>query len=199
MFISFEGIDGAGKTGVVQAVAYHLHRHHKMAPAVVSELSSSTGTSVKALMMSCDDPLQQLLAVEYARLSAQRLIAAPAKAAGAALLFDRYLHTTLAYQGTMQGLDAATVRARHAALGFPLPDLVIYLKLTAEQAAKRCADAGKGDKFDRLPITRVQQIIEGFDRECAADGAVIIDAALSLDEVTVQAINAVEKALVSLR
>jgi thymidylate kinase len=197
--ISVEGIDGAGKTAIVAALTQHLAQNYRVPLMVISELNDgAVGEQCKRLIMSSANPHRQLAAVEYARLNALAGAGTTLSALDNHVhIYDRYLHSTLAYQGSLPGMTPDRIRCRHIDLNFPLPDLTIYLQLSPaiahERLRQRHLRGGTLNEFDKLPGTRVQQMVEIFDRECGEDGAAFIDASQPFEACSAEALQHLDR------
>lgn len=195
MLIAFEGIDGAGKSTLAEACSRFLADEFGLRSMLYSEMNGQYGVIAKGLMMEADNPLQQLAAVEYARLACFKFYTQPCMQAGSIALMDRYIHSTIAYQGTLPGLSAALIRERHESLGFPSPAVTFYLRLSNSLSAlARMHERGALEKFDRMPAGRVDEIIASFDAQCRDRiGCVVLDAEQPLQQVQEQMFTSLRK------
>jgi dTMP kinase len=116
----------------------------------------------------------------------------PALAAGTDVVTDRYVPSTLAYQGYGRGLDLEELRRLSATAGAPDPDLVIFLDVPASVAAARLRGRDRmeaaGDDFHA-------RVGDGYRRQAEADPDqwIVVDGDGSVDEVAARVRDAVEK------
>ncbi len=150
MLITVEGIDGAGKTTLVRGLAERL-------PGPLTTLREPGGVElgerVRALVLGDPDlrvdPRAEALL--YAASRAQMVAEAvrPRLEAGETVVLDRFVDSSLAYQGGARGLGVDAVRAVNAfATGGLVPDRTLLLRL--DPAARLTRLAGRGDGADRL-------------------------------------------------
>jgi dTMP kinase len=181
-FITFEGIDGAGKSTHLEALAGRLRERG----ATVHCTREPGGTPLaerlrERVLNDAMDPLTEALLVFAARRDHVQQLIAPALARGECIVCDRFTDATFAYQGGGRGFDA-TVLAQleawvHAALQ---PDLTLWLDLPAELAAQRRAAARAADRFEQQDLAFFERVRAGYAaRAAAAPRRIVrIDAAL---------------------
>ena len=153
-FISFEGIDGSGKSTQLKALAARL----RTAGAAVVETREPGGASgaeqIRRLLVEGDpdrwSPETEILLFTARRDHHERTIR-PALAAGATVLCDRFADSTRVYQGVARADLRGMVDAAHAlAIGVE-PDLTLILDLDPGTAHSRGTARGGGeDRFERL-------------------------------------------------
>ena len=186
-FITFEGIDGAGKSTHIGAAAERLQA---LGAKVVTtrepggtELAEAVRTMVLHRPM---DVLTETLLVFAARRDHLATVIEPALAAGTTVLCDRFTDATFAYQGGGRGLDNAVLTAleRWVQQGLQ-PDLTLWFDIEARVAAQRRAAAREPDRFERQDVAFFERVRDGY--RARADAApqrfVRIDAALPQDAV----------------
>lgn len=159
-FISFEGLDGAGKSTQVAALAAWL-RGGGHDVAVVRPNDTALGEMISGQVLQHQargslHPWAEALLFNAGRvqLIAERI--GPALARGAVVIADRFVDSTLAYQGGGRRLDRTTLRGLHrACCGDLWPDLTLYLEVTPEVGARRQRD-------QQLPLDRIEGAGEEF-------------------------------------
>ena len=179
-FITFEGLDGSGKSTHIRLLSTTL-RTRGFDPVVTAE---PTRTSIGQILWdSMQDPRDRIpLATEALLFAADRLnhmkhVVEPATAAGKIVLSDRYVHSSLAYQGA-QGLDTEWIRAINRFA--PRPDLSIYLDITPELGLDRTRGRKKTD-FEVISLQK--KIREIYLKLVDEEELVLIDGNRSVDEV----------------
>ncbi len=152
-FVTFEGIEGSGKTTQVRLLSGHLAA--KGVPHLVTREPGGTplADEIRALLLSPRDetvaPEAELLLYEAARAQHVRAVIRPALAGGTAVLCDRFCDATVAYQGIARGVGRERVEGLNAlASGGLLPDLTLLFDVPAETGIARAS--GRGDASDRL-------------------------------------------------
>ncbi len=196
--ITFEGVEGAGKTTQLERAAAYLRREGVDVVTAREPGGTAVGEQIRGVLLSRENaamaPLAELFLYLAARAQLVAEVVAPALAAGTFVLLDRYVHSTLAYQGYGLGVDLGgpsleenVARLRElcrAAVGDAWPDLVIILELAPEEGFARLA----GEAPDRVEARDVEfhrRVREGFlalARE-EAEAATVVDAGGTEEEV----------------
>ena len=172
LFVSFEGIDGAGKSTHIA----HLADAFKAQGRVVTLTREPGGTplaeKLRAMVLGdAMDPLTESLLVFAARRDHLMTVIEPALARGDVVLCDRFTDATFAYQGGGRGFDLTVlttleqwVQATPALQGQGLrqPDLTVWFDLAPEIAAARLADARTPDRFESQPVAFFQSVVAGY-------------------------------------
>ncbi|MGE5247201.1 MAG: dTMP kinase, partial [Verrucomicrobiota bacterium] len=190
-FVTFEGIEGSGKSTQLGHLAAHLSR--KGVPHVVTREPGGTplADEIRRLLLSHRDesvfPETELLLYEAARAQHVRGRILPALEAGTAVLCDRFFDATTAYQVHARGLDARLVDRlnRFAAAGVR-PDLTLLLDLPPEEGFARLAGRGRAvDRMEGESPAFHRAVRDGYLRvlETGAGRLVRIDASLPEEEV----------------
>lgn len=149
--ITFEGIDGSGKTTMLHRVARELERLG--VPYLVTREPGGTelGAAIRELVLAQEmGPLAELFLYAADRAEHVMRVIRPALAEGRIVLSDRYADATLAYQGYGRGLPLELVRTvNHWATTGLLPDLTIVLDCDIQVAVARRRPAERWDRFER--------------------------------------------------
>jgi len=196
-FITFEGIDGAGKSTHIEAVARRLRE----AGATVVLTREPGGTALaerlrELLLHEGMDVLTEALLVFAARRDHIAQVIAPALAAGHTVLCDRFTDATFAYQGGGRGAPLAVLaQLERLVQGELQPDLTIWFDLPAALAAQRRAQARAADRFEQQDLDFFERVRSGYAARANAmpQRFACIDAALERTAVWHQ-IDAVLKA-----
>jgi dTMP kinase len=194
VLITLEGLDGAGKTTLAEGLAAVL-------PHPVTVLREPGGVELSERLRSLvkDPDLNVSLRAEALLFAASRaqLVAEavePLLARGEWVLLDRFVDSSLAYQGAGRGLGVAEVAAVNAfATGGLVPDRTLLLRLSPEQRLARLG--GRGGSLDRLERAGEDffaAVARAYDELAAADPARwrVIDAAQPPGEVLQDALAA---------
>jgi dTMP kinase len=191
-FVSFEGIDGSGKTSQLELLADWLERQgHRVVRAKEPD-GGRLGRGVRALLTArreaALDPLEELLLVSAARVDHVRSTIRPALAAGYWVLCDRFLDSSFAFQFYRMGMsDGLWREISTAVVGATLPDLTFILDIPPHVARDRLLTRSDGNNAcDPAEATRdFQRIRDGFKVIAAldADRCRLVDASGEMDAV----------------
>ncbi len=179
MFITFEGIEGAGKTTVIQGIAKILEERGSSVLVTREPGGSTFGTSLRSLLLSCDSDLDELAEL-YLFLAdrAQHVskVLRPALDRGDIVLCDRYIDSTTAYQGYARGLDQDELHTLNAIASRGLkPDLTLVLDLPVEEGLARAAkrrslmQSDAEARFDLEKLSFHQAVAAGFHAIAASE------------------------------
>jgi dTMP kinase len=195
-FITFEGIDGAGKSSHVGALADWLRaRGHEV---VVTREPGGTELAERLrelLLHAPMDSLTEALIVFAARRDHLVERIEPALASGATVLCDRFTDATFAYQGGGRGFDLGVLDALEAWVQQGRqPDLTLWFDLPPPTAAERRGAVRAPDRFERQDPAFFERVRAGYARRAAlAPGRIVrLDATPAPDEVWAQVCAAVE-------
>jgi dTMP kinase len=149
VFISFEGLDGCGKTTQAAMLAAALELEGRTVVRVREPGGTPIGERIRELLLDGDSVIGGAAeALLYAAARAQLVdqVILPALARGEVVVADRFIDSSLAYQGVARGLGLQQVlQANELATGGLMPDITLLLELPPELAAAR-----RGDSPDRI-------------------------------------------------
>lgn len=189
-FITFEGGEGAGKSTQVAVLAARL-RQHGIDVVETREPGGTAGAeAIRALLVEGEpdrwDGVAEMLLVNAARADHVARRIHPAIAAGQWVVCDRFVDSTLAYQGAGKAVPKADLLAAHRVATADLwPDLTLVLDLSVAVGEARAAVRGRLDRFEQTGAGFHDRVAAAF-RQIAHDepGRVrLIDASGSPDEV----------------
>jgi dTMP kinase len=197
LFISFEGIDGAGKSTHIAALAEAF----RMASRTVTLTREPGGTELAEklramVLIDAMDALTESLLVFAARRDHVVNVIRPALVRGEVVLCDRFTDATFAYQGGGRGfaLDVLKTLEQWVQGGSTdsvgnetllQPMLTIWFDLAPEEAAKRLAGARLPDKFESQPVAFFRSVAQGYAARLKADPTRFarLDASQTRDQV----------------
>ncbi len=174
LFLAFEGPEGSGKSSQVTRLAERL-RSEGLDPLVTREPGGSpAGERIRDVLLDPVlrlDPLAELLL--YAAARSQHVVEriAPALAAGALVLTDRFSAATVAYQGHGRALDLSFVHELNTrvTLGHR-PHLTLLLDIAPEVGLARVAARGAADRLERADLAFHRRVRAGFLAQADSDG-----------------------------
>jgi len=189
-FISFEGIDGAGKSTHIQAVADWFRA--RGADVQLSREPGGTPLAETLRDIVLSQPmgsLTELLLMFAGRRDHVETVIRPALAAGRTLLCDRFTDASFAYQGGGRGLPLSVLEplADWVQEGTE-PELTLWFDLPSEQAAARRAGAREADRIEQQDLDFFERVRAGYAARAtrAPHRMVRIDASGTVDEVAAQ-------------
>ena len=205
VFVAVEGIDGSGKSGVVRRLVDHIAAQGRSVIGTREPGGTPEGDRLRSLLLPQDgaawDPAAELLLMTAARVQHVRRLILPSLAAGTSVVSDRFLGSTLAYQGAGRGLSQAFIRTLHAqAVDDLQPDLTIVLDLDVDTALsrsrRRLAGAAIDEgRFEALDAGFHERVRRSYLDQAAGDPArfAVVQASGPLDEVQEAALRAFDK------
>lgn len=194
LFLTLEGIDGAGKSSHIDALDALFRANGRAVTRTREPGGTPLGEALRTMVLTeAMDALTESLLVFAARREHVLQVIEPALARGDVVLCDRFTDATFAYQGAGRGFDlgvlATLERWVQAADASELlqPDLTLWFDLPPEIAAERLAGARLPDKFEAQPVAFFQRVAQGYaDRAAAAPRFARIDANASREQVWLQ-------------
>src|SRR5574343_138471 len=170
-FITFEGIDGAGKTTHLDA----LERLWREAGHEVVRTREPGGTALAEklrglFLHDAMDPLTEALLVFAGRRDHIKQVIEPALARGAWVLCDRFTDATFAYQGGGRGFDLKVLTQLEDWVQSGLqPDLTLLFDLPPQVAAARLTQARQPDRFEAQDLDFFERVRAGYRQRMEAD------------------------------
>jgi dTMP kinase len=194
-FIVVEGGDGSGKGGVVASLAAALTADGWRVLTTREPGGTPEGLQLRALLLAeagaVGEQESELLLMTAARVQHVRRVIEPALAAGAVVVCDRYVGSTLAYQGGGRGLPAALILDLHRrVVGDLWPDLTVLLDVDPavglQRSRRRLAVEGQDEgRFEGLDLGFHARVRGAFLEQAAgaAERTVVLDAGQSVEQV----------------
>ena len=174
LFITFEGIDGAGKSTHIEAVAQAFRALGRGVTLTREPGGTPLAEKLRTLVLGdAMDPLCEALLMFAARRDHLQTVIEPALAAGGVVICDRFTDATFAYQGFGRGFDLAVLRQLEAWVqalpegGLREPDLTLWFDLSPEVAAQRLAGARVPDRFEAQPQAFFERVAQGYAARAA--------------------------------
>ncbi len=183
IFISFEGIDGAGKSSHISALVSALSAQGKQVVLTREPGGTPLAERLREMILHDSmDPLTEALLVFAARREHVVHVIEPALARGDVVLCDRFTDASFAYQGAGRGFDlkvlsflehsvqySSALEAQNpATLGIRQPDLTVWFDVPPAVAAERLAAARTPDKFESQSVAFFERVVTGYAARAAA-------------------------------
>jgi len=177
LFISFEGIDGAGKSTHIQALVQAFEAQGRSVTLTREPGGTPLAEKLRALVLNdAMDPLCEALLMFAARRDHLQQVIEPALARGDVVLCDRFTDATFAYQGHGRGFDLSVlgtlehwVQDRGPSQGLRQPDLTLWFDLDPAVAAVRLAGARAPDRFESESGAFFARVAAGYAARAQAD------------------------------
>jgi dTMP kinase len=187
-FITIEGPDGAGKTTQVKKIYKYLTSGGRNVLLTREPGGTALGEKLREMLLSPveERPVPEAEALIYAASRAQLIknVISPALLHGTYVLCDRFVDSSLAYQGWARGLGIGEIlRINRWFIGEVWPDLTILLDIDPEVSLKRLERAR--DRLEKETLEFHKRVREGFlkVREMFPERIVLVDASRSPEEV----------------
>jgi dTMP kinase len=203
VFIAIEGGEGAGKGSIQADLSARLTAQGLQVLPTREPGGTPEGLELRRLLLGSEgrvwDPWSELLLMTAARVQHVRRVILPAVERGDIVISDRFVGSTIAYQGAGQGIAAADIEALHRqAVGDVWPDLTIVLDIDPRIGiARSLARLGQQDldegRFEAMSLEFHDRIRASFLQQAAArpGSHVVIDAGAPMAEVASRVFEAV--------
>lgn len=194
MFVSFEGLDGSGKTSQIRALATYLESAGYIVFSTREPGGTAIGNSIRAILHDLKNtemhPHTELLLYVASRAQLVEQIIRPYLQSGAIILCDRFADSTIAYQGYGHGLDLDTLRTIvDFATGGLRPDLTFYLDINAQDGLlrrqKAAAEGAEWNRLDAFALEFHQRVRLGYQDliDAEPDRWVVINAQADFNNI----------------
>lgn len=174
LFVSFEGIDGAGKSTHIDALARLFTQQGRHVTLTREPGGTPLAETLRTWVLNEPmDPLTEALLVFAARRDHLHQVIEPALARGDVVLCDRFTDATFAYQGGGRGFDLNVLTqlerwVQSTPQGLLEPDVTLWFVLDPRIAAERLSQARVPDRFESQPVAFFEQVHHGYQRRCEA-------------------------------
>jgi dTMP kinase len=172
LFITFEGIDGAGKSTHIEGLAQAFGAQGRAVTLTREPGGTPLAEKLRQIVLNDHmDAMTEALLIFAARRDHLRQVIEPALAAGAVVLCDRFTDAAFAYQGGGRGFDLSLLSVLEEMVqktgGLQMdfirqPDLTIWFDLPAETAAGRLAGTRAPDKFEAQSVEFFKRVAAGY-------------------------------------
>ena len=198
LFISFEGIDGSGKSTQANTLLKHLTSTGTQAILVREPGSTPLGEHLRSYLKSQQplEPMAELFLFEAARNQLVTSVIAPALQRGVTVITDRHTDSSIAYQGGGRGIDPATIEMLNqlATTGLT-PDITFFLSIPPRLALSRAHD--KAARFETQTKTFYDLVTDAYAAQAARhpDRIKTIHASMSEPSVTKAVLDLTDSAI----
>ena len=200
-FVTFEGCEGVGKSRQIKLLEEYLIKNKKEYYLTREPGGTPVSEQIRSVILdgknvSMTDECEALL-YAAARVQLLKEIVKPRLDAGQLVLCDRYIDSSLAYQGYARGLGREFVeKINDYAIKNFMPDYTVFLNLPPEEAFKR---KGGVDKTDRLELSGIEfhkKVYNGYVElsKIYSDRFIVIDASGSREQTHAKIISALKVA-----
>lgn len=184
LFIAFEGIDASGKSTQARRIAEERDALFTFEPG-----DTPLGVELRKWLLDASVPMSfetEALLMLSDRSHHARSVIAPTLESGRSVVSDRYLASTIAYQGYGRGVDLEQLRvATDLAVGDVRPDLTILIDIPLDVANERRARSDK-DRFESADLAFHARVREGFLAQArdGGDAWFVVDGSQPLEQVS---------------
>lgn len=167
-FITFEGGEGVGKTTQITALAESLKKQGHDVVVTREPGGTPAAETIRSLLSHKDfggkwSSEAEAMLIFAARVMHVRDVIKPALDQGKIVISDRYIDSTRAYQGYLQGMDMAFIkRLEQDVVGNVMPDVTLILDLPVEVGMARVSKRGAEDHYDRADQSAHQTLRDAF-------------------------------------
>ena len=184
MFVTFEGLDGSGKTTQVERLRAALEADGREVVTAREPGGTALGEQIRSLVLHGDEMTPWAEALLYAAARAELVaeVIEPALARGADVLIDRYLDSSVVYQGIGRGLGRDEVlRLNLLAVGGLVPDRTFVLAIDSARSLERVG--ARPDRIERETAAFHAKVAAGYEElaELFPERVVLLDGSLDPD------------------
>ena len=188
MFISFEGIEGSGKSTQIELIEELIRAKGYQVKKLREPGTTELGEKIRNIFLEKTtetvDPITEAFLLYASRKHLDQNFLRQNLNEGAIVIADRYADATLAYQSYGKGLDHNFVKLIHDSSQLLSPDLTFYMDISAELSRERISDR-EMDRMESESIDFFKKVREGY-LEIAHDNperVVVLDANKTIDEL----------------
>ena len=188
MFISFEGIEGSGKSTQIELIEELIRAKGYQVKKLREPGTTELGEKIRNIFLEKTtetvDPITEAFLLYASRKHLDQNFLRQNLSDGAIVIADRYADATLAYQSYGKGLDHDFVKLIHDSSQLLSPDLTFYMDISAELSRERISDR-EMDRMESESIDFFKKVREGY-LQIAQDNperVVVLDANKTIDEL----------------
>ncbi|UBH13089.1 dTMP kinase [Macrococcus armenti] len=200
-FITIEGPEGSGKTTVIKAITEQLQKH-KVVVTTREPGGIKISEDIRTILLDEANAMDyRTEALLFAASRRQHLIekVLPALKRGEIVICDRFIDSSLAYQGYARGIGMDEIRTiNEFAIEGKYPDLTLYLKVSAHTGLQRIKDNSREtNRLDKESISFHKSVVAGYDKLAQAfpERIKVVDAEQSVDKVVEESMKWINQLL----
>ncbi|MCA4773805.1 dTMP kinase [Wolbachia endosymbiont of Mansonella perstans] len=162
MFITFEGIDGSGKTTQSELLASHFKQLYSESNVILTREPGGTDFAEKVrrvLLKDNIDPISELLLLISMRYEHVKKLILPALEERKIVICDRFIDSTIAYQGYGLEVDLGLIGDLHKLVKIRRPDITFILDIDVQVGLSRTKDK---NKYEEMDINFYNKVRKGF-------------------------------------
>tara|TARA_B100000963_G_scaffold346843_1_gene352520 strand:- start:810 stop:1415 length:606 start_codon:yes stop_codon:yes gene_type:complete len=188
MFISFEGIEGSGKSTQIKIISESLQKKGHDVISVREPGGTEVGEKIRKIFLQETtenfDPLTEVLLLYASRKQLDNEIIKPNLKKGSIVIADRFFHATKAYQCYGKGVELNLVEYLHKTLNISEPDLSIYIDINPELSRKRISNR-KADRIEQESLDFFSRVQHGYlQLEKESKNFILVDGSKSIEKIS---------------
>ncbi len=181
LFITFEGADGCGKSTQLRYLAQFLEKNGIAVVCTREPGGSLVAEKIRDILLDKEntemDGMTEALLYAAARAEHVRKVIKPALQSGKVVLCDRFIHSSLAYQGYGRALGVPLVaRINEPAIDGCMPDVTVFINVPPEHAFSRMNEYKEHDRLESEGLAFHERVFAGFTALSHEPGMIMIDA-----------------------
>jgi dTMP kinase len=197
-FVVVEGIEGSGKSTLLAGLTARLSTQNREVAVTREPGGTPVGEAVRSIFLDRSiriDPLTEALLINAARSAHVLTVIRPALEAGRIVLCDRYVDSTLAYQGYGRGLDPAFLKDLcDSATGGLAADLTLLVDVSVDVSRERTRLRDRiADRLEKEEDAFHERVRRGYLEISSGPRHRVIDGALPPDEILALALDAIRQ------
>ena len=165
MFITFEGIEGSGKSTQIQLLKEFFEKKAQKAFFTKEPGSSEVGKKIRSVLLNKENkifPQTEIFLIFADRVQHVQEIIKPNLNEGKFVISDRYYDSSIAYQGQREGVDKTEIYELINMLDLPTPDITFLLDLPVDIGLKRAKNRASLDRFESEEISFHEAVRQNY-------------------------------------
>lgn len=189
MLITFEGIEGSGKTTQIELLSNHLEQKGHRIIRTREPGGTAFGEALRSVLLKKGFhvfPLSELLVFMAMRAQHMEEVIMPALQDGITVICDRFVDATYAYQGYGRKIDLGVIETLNRLVTKGIrPNLTILMNVTAERGLKRKAAASAIDRIEAEDMSFHQRVKKGYEKLAKEDPKrfFVVDGSLKVEAI----------------
>lgn len=200
LFITIEGPDGSGKSTQIKKLADYLEQAGHAVVLTREPGGTKISEKIREIILDKDniemDPVTEALLYAASRAQHVAEVIRPALKEGKTVICDRFVDSSIVYQGIGRELGIETVENINCiAVKNTLPHITFLFQLCPEIGLERKTQQGEKDRLEQEALAFHQKVFEGYKglKELYPDRIVVVDASRSIEEMHRDMVMAIEK------